>query len=111
MIAYNLATNEEHAYLPNVLAPEDAVCFSYCLEHGLSVDFLEADLNSTLAAFKEQLPVTRGTKSIACGDWTISIDRPCDCCGGPHYDYDEHPLMCDPCNPNIPDLNPRNEAK
>ncbi len=69
MITYNLATNEEHDYLPDILTPENAVCYSYCLEHGLSMDFTEADLNSTLAEFKEQLPITRSAKSIACGDW------------------------------------------
>jgi hypothetical protein len=39
----------------------------------------------------------------------VDADRQCDCCGGPHFDYDEHHLICDPCNPNIPDLNPRSE--
>ncbi len=75
MITYNLATNEEHAFLPNVLAPEDAVCYSYCLEHGLSMDFTEADLNSTLAEFKEQLPIIRGVASVACGDWATPITK------------------------------------
>jgi hypothetical protein len=73
MIVHNLATNEEHVYADSQ-TKENAVCYSYCCEHGLDIEFINADLRNKLAAFKEQLPIVRFTNSIACGDWATIIN-------------------------------------
>ena len=67
----NLATEETHDYSSN-MDPRLAVCESYCLANNLGSWFFSMVHNKM--PFIDSLPLTVGTQTIACGDWTTLKD-------------------------------------
>jgi len=63
----NLSTNEEHTYDDNV-SKIQAVCTSYCTSESLASWFFSLLHNGM--DYTETLPISNGSKSISCGDWT-----------------------------------------
>lgn len=54
--------------------PEYAVIYAYITEEtDRSSEFFHAVHAKTLDEFKTNLPITRGSKSVACGDWMCKV--------------------------------------
>lgn len=64
---FNLAT-EEYMEFMDSMNPINAVCYAYCEEHKkLSWFFDKLQSNQS---YVNDLPVTIGKRTVACGDWS-----------------------------------------
>lgn len=72
--AFNLVTDEVLYFNDDALyGPEWAVAFGYCDEHNLLSTLFNHLHDDTFPEFFKTLPVTRGKRSIACGDWATCV--------------------------------------
>jgi hypothetical protein len=52
-----------------------AIAYCYCTNNNLTSALFTSQQDGKFEQFAETLPIVRGTRSIACGDWaTIRID-------------------------------------
>ena len=66
---FNLATNEVQHF--GGCSDLWCVCFAYAVQHNLTSAILAAAQDGNLEEFAKTLPVTKGKRSIACGDWAL----------------------------------------
>lgn len=72
MRAFNLLTDVE-LYFDELTTPEWAVAYGYCVDHGLTSALFASLADRRFPEFFKTLPVTRGARSIACGDWATTL--------------------------------------
>ena len=74
MRVFNLLTDTVLSYAAsNNCTPKTAVIHAYCLEQGLILDFIAAFRSNNQAEFVATMPIFKGNKTIACGNWCAML--------------------------------------
>ena len=72
MKTFNLTTNQE-IHFDASTTPEWAVAYGYCEERNLMSALFKSAQDKKFPEFLETLPITRGQRSIACGEWVAIL--------------------------------------
>lgn len=72
LTVHNLTKDQSVEFYQDV-TPEHAVRYCEAAERGFLEDYLDAMIDGNKQYMENRYPITRGARSIACGDWVVLI--------------------------------------